>query len=118
MLSCHDGGELNDKPNACYDIIRPYDRLLFRCSRSPGESGLPAILGDHMVLLQGKSVPIWGWADPGEGVAVQFLDQRRSTRAGEDGSWKVTLSPIKAGGPFEMTIRGNRTLVLKEHPGW
>ena len=34
-----------------------------------------ALFGDHMVLQQGMSVPVWGWADPGEQVTV---DHRRS----------------------------------------
>jgi sialate O-acetylesterase len=34
------------------------------------EVKLPAIIGDNMVLQQGKQTPIWGWAEPGEKVTV------------------------------------------------
>ncbi len=34
------------------------------------EVKLPAIIGDNMVLQQGKPVVIWGWAEAGEEVAV------------------------------------------------
>ena len=33
---------------------------------------LPALFTDHMVLQQGKPVPVWGWADNGEEITVEF----------------------------------------------
>ncbi|MDB6138021.1 MAG: hypothetical protein JWO94_1093, partial [Verrucomicrobiaceae bacterium] len=33
---------------------------------------LPAIFSDHMVLLKAESVPVWGWAVPGEHVRITF----------------------------------------------
>ena len=37
-----------------------------------GEVRLPALFSDHMVLQGGEPVPIWGWAVPGEQVAVEI----------------------------------------------
>ena len=34
---------------------------------------LPAIFSDHMVLQQGTTVPVWGWAAPGESVSAGLL---------------------------------------------
>ena len=54
---------------------------------------VPAVIADNMVLQQSASVPIWGWADPGEEVAVtpSWMTQAVKTRAGADGSWRVMV---------------------------
>ena len=41
----------------------------------PAAVKLPAIIGDNMVLQQGRPVPIWGWADKGEEVTVAVANQ-------------------------------------------
>jgi sialate O-acetylesterase len=68
---------------------------------------------DDCVLQRGMKVPIWGTADPGERVIVQFQGQEASTTAGKNGEWKVVLDKLKEGGPFELTIRGNNAVELK-----
>jgi hypothetical protein len=40
------------------------------------------LFSDHMVLQRDKPVPVWGWADPGERVAVEFAG-RASLERGE-----------------------------------
>lgn len=75
---------------------------------------LPRIFSDHMVLQQEIPVPVWGWATKGEKIQVSFNGQTLSARADNNGRWKVTLAPMKAGGPFEMTIRGKNTLTLHD----
>ena len=69
---------------------------------------LPAILSDGMVLQRERPVKIWGNADKGENVTVVFKKKKFSTVAGEDGKWLVELPPMKAGGPFEMTVNDIR----------
>ncbi|MBM3860343.1 MAG: sialate O-acetylesterase [Verrucomicrobia bacterium] len=64
---------------------------------------------DNAVLQRGVPLPVTGTADEGERVAVVFQNQKVSTVA-KGGQWKVTLKPLQAGGPFEMTIG---TTVLK-----
>jgi len=41
-------------------------------------------------------VPVWGWADPGATVAVEFNEQRKTATVGADGRWQVTLDAMKA----------------------
>ena len=38
---------------------------------STAEVRLPSIIGENMVLQQKSHVAIWGWAQPGEAVAVK-----------------------------------------------
>jgi sialate O-acetylesterase len=51
---------------------------------------------DHAVLQQGKPVPVWGWADPGEAVRVEFGSLQAATVADDLGRWQVQLRPLKA----------------------
>ena len=75
---------------------------------------LPEVLGEHMVLQRGLPVHIWGAADPGESVAVEFRGETRTATADELGRWSVSLPPVEPGGPFELTIKGRNTIVLQD----
>jgi sialate O-acetylesterase len=71
-----------------------------------GAVKLPALISDHMVLQQGMPVRIWGTADPGESVRVEFQGQSVATAARADGKWEAWLRPLVAAGPLEMSING------------
>ena len=73
---------------------------------------LHGLFTDNMVLQRDVKAPVWGWAEPGEVVTVRFNGQTVRTAA-EDGRWEVFLYPMKAGGPYEMTISGNNEIVLR-----
>jgi len=74
---------------------------------------VPAIIGDNMVLQQGKKIRIWGWANPNEKVSVVFASQKANAVADVSGHWQTLLGPVKAGGPFELTISASNTLTIK-----
>jgi sialate O-acetylesterase len=74
---------------------------------------LPKIFGDNMVLQRNKVIPVWGWADPHEKISVRFNHQTKSVTADKDGNWKVNLDKESAGGPFQMTVKGNNTVTFK-----
>jgi sialate O-acetylesterase len=68
------------------------------------------VIGNDMVLQQGSSLPIWGWADKGEEVTVSVAGQTVSGKAGDDGRWEVKLAKLEAAPdekPLEMTIKGS-----------
>lgn len=69
-----------------------------------------ALFGDGAVLQQGIEVPVWGQAEEGEQVTVRFQDQERTTTASA-GRWMIRLMPLRAGGPFTMTIAGKSNVV-------
>ena len=72
------------------------------------ELRLPAIVGDHMVLQQKQSNPIWGWDTPGAKVTVTFAGQTHTAEAGADGRWAVALEALPANGtPQVLTIAGS-----------
>jgi sialate O-acetylesterase len=82
----------------------PVLALLLASSAPRAEIALHPLFGDHMVLQQGITAPVWGTAAAGEEVTVSIAGQRKSARAGADGRWQVKLDPMKPGGPHEMTI--------------
>src|SRR5690348_8154977 len=75
---------------------------------------LPALISDHMVLQQGMPVRVWGTADPGEGVRVDFQGQSVSVKASANGKWTAWLRPLVAAGPLEMTIAAGNTITVKD----
>jgi len=78
-----------------------------------GQVTLPRIFTGNMVLQRDIPVPVWGCASPGEKVSVKFNGQSVSARASRDGRWMVKLAPLKAGGPFDMIIKGKTSIILK-----
>jgi len=74
---------------------------------------LPSIISDNMVLQQGLKVRIWGSANAGEHVAVTFDKKTSNATADVQGRWQVLLGPLKAGGPFELTVKGDNVLTVK-----
>jgi sialate O-acetylesterase len=67
---------------------------------------LPRVFSSHMVLQQEKPIVIWGWAEPNEKVTIQMSSARAEVTANDKGEWKVVLPPMKASGPFVMTVSG------------
>lgn len=57
---------------------------------------LNRLFSDHMVLQQSTTVPVWGWADPGDKITVRFGDQTVSTVTNEDGEWRADFAPLEA----------------------
>ncbi len=57
---------------------------------------LPHIFTDHMVLQREMPVPVWGTAEAGESITVEFAGQRVTTTADTAGQWRVDLAPLPA----------------------
>jgi sialate O-acetylesterase len=63
------------------------------------ELTVASLFTDHAVLQRDMPVPVWGQADPGATVTVQFAGQKRTVVAGPDGNWQLALDPMQ--GSFE-----------------
>ncbi len=69
---------------------------------------LPKLLDDGCVLQAGRAVRIWGWADAGAHVTVDFEGRKASTEVGSaDGAWCVSLQSMDAGGPFTLRVESS-----------
>ncbi|HUS05052.1 MAG TPA: sialate O-acetylesterase [Bryobacteraceae bacterium] len=75
---------------------------------------LPALIGDHMMLQRDLPVRLWGNADAGEPVNVSLAGKQASTVADALGRWSVSLAPLAAGGPFDLTIQGKNALRISD----
>jgi sialate O-acetylesterase len=89
------------------------------------------LCSDGMVLQQGRTCRVWGTADPEEEFTFiwKFGDKAiggGKHKADKDGKWSavVPLDPklegapegfiAKAGGPYEITIKGKNTVTIKD----
>ncbi len=71
---------------------------------------LAPVFTDHAVLQQGKPVPVWGRADPGEKVAVTFGTQQVSALADAAGAWIAYLDPLAAS-PTGMNLTAGTVVI-------
>lgn len=78
------------------------------------EVKLPAIVSDHMLLQAGVPARVFGKAEPGESVTVQFRGQTHNATTAADGRWHVWLQPLKAGDAGDMTIAGKNTITVRD----
>jgi sialate O-acetylesterase len=78
------------------------------------EVTLPTVLASHMVVQRNLPTHFWGWANPGESIAVTFRNQTRTTTADTLGKWSLFLPPGEAGGPFTVTVKATNTLTLDD----
>ena len=77
------------------------------------EVKLPKIFSDNMVLQRDLPIPVWGWANKNEKITIQINGQSRTVKAGKNGEWKTTFDPMKAGGPYRITVEGKNTIVFE-----
>jgi sialate O-acetylesterase len=59
---------------------------------------------DHAVLQRDKPIPVWGLASPSAEVDVAFAGKSAHATADASGNWHTELSPMSAGGPFELAV--------------
>lgn len=69
-----------------------------------GRLSIPEAWSDNMVLQRDRVIRLSGRADRNEAVNVAIAGNIYHTRASETGEWKVMLSPLRAGGPYELMV--------------
>ena len=66
---------------------------------------LASVFSDHTVLQRERPVPVWGWANPGDEVTVEFAGQKKTAQADAAGKWMVTLDSLAASSqPRDLVI--------------
>jgi sialate O-acetylesterase len=88
--------------------------LLLAIKATFADVKLPRLISDGMVLQRNSPLKIWGWAKAGEEVVVNFKQKSYQTIANHKGVWSISLKPLKEGGPYEMTIKGNNQIIIKD----
>jgi sialate O-acetylesterase len=77
-------------------------------SQSRAQLTTAKLFADHMVLQRNQPIPVWGWGAKKAKVTVSFNGQAVKVKADEQGGWKAVLTPMPAGGPYEMTISSGK----------
>ena len=69
-----------------------------------------------MVLQRDMEVNVWGWANKGQEVSVEFAGQVVSGQAGDDGRWQVKLNPMptNAEGSELKVSAGSESKTIKD----
>lgn len=65
---------------------------------------LPQLFQSGMVMQRNKTIPVWGKADAGESVTIQFNKKQYTTTADANGKWRIDLPKMKAGGPYQLSV--------------
>lgn len=83
---------------------------VFPLTSAWAEVHVASAFGDHMVLQREMKLPVWGTAEPGETVTVEFAGQKKQTTAAGDGQWRLELAPLTASAtPASFSISGTST---------
>ena len=63
---------------------------------------------DNAVLQRDVTVPVWGVADPGAKIIVEFSGQKKKSTADANGRWEVSLDPLAATAkPRVLSVRSS-----------
>ncbi|MFA7420142.1 MAG: sialate O-acetylesterase [Melioribacteraceae bacterium] len=91
-----------------------YLLLVFSCTTDLfADAKLANVFTSNMVLQRDKTVYLWGKADAGEKIKINFNSHLVNVEADQSGKWKAELPPMNAGGPFELVVEGKNKIVLK-----
>lgn len=86
--------------------------LGFAALSTIADVGMPSIFSDGMVLQRDASVPIFGWASPGERIKVTgswAADATAEAVTDARGRWSVSLRTPERADPATLTVQGNTT---------
>jgi len=84
-------------------------------SNSYSQTKLASFFSDRMVLQQNKAVSIWGKDKPKTTVEViGNWGQKSKTKTDKQGNWKLKIQTPAAGGPYTLSVKGNKKIVLKD----
>ena len=76
---------------------------------------LAPVFQDHAVLQRDRPIPVWGHAQRGAQVHVDFAGAHITARADEHGDWQAQLPVQKAGGPYTLQAHsGTATQVASD----
>lgn len=99
-------------------LVVPFGLALFGAlgGAARADVRLPKVLASGMVVQQQSEVAIWGWADPGEAIAVTASwGSEAKTVTGADGRFQVLLATPKAKEQgYQITVRGKNSVVLDD----
>ncbi len=74
---------------------------------------LPQLISDGMILQRERPNKIWGYVGEGIKVIVKFVNVTYETEGDSKGRWEIYLNPLPDGGPYNMEIKADRVIVIR-----
>ncbi|MEO2028433.1 MAG: sialate O-acetylesterase [Fuerstiella sp.] len=88
---------------------------LSACATTSADVRVPRLFGDSMVLQQQTSNAVWGFASPGEQVAVRASwGAEAITVADGNGDWRVMLQTPEHGTGHSLIVSGRNTIKIQD----
>jgi sialate O-acetylesterase len=88
--------------------------LVFSSVLCFGQTKLPGFFSNNMVLQQDQQVSIWGEDKPGTKIKIKgSWGKDAQIVTGINGKWKTKLQTPKAGGPYELLVKGSKTITYQ-----
>lgn len=98
------------KPIRIFLVVSTF-LMLLSCKKESSFLKVHQLFTDNMVLQRQVGIPVWGKAMPGTKIKVGLNGASSETITKKDSSWTVKLSPQKAGGPYELAVKTDDTLL-------
>lgn len=92
-----------------------YTFCLLQISNADAAIKINSLFSDHVVLQQGKPIPVWGTANEGEKITVKFNGQSLSTTT-VNGKWLVKLAamPCLLSGAEMIVSSATETIIVND----
>lgn len=88
--------------------------LFFYASTVSSQTSLPNFFGSNMVLQQQQMASIWGKDNIKTKITVKgSWGNAAQTITDENGNWKLKIQTPQAGGPYTVTIKGTKEIILQ-----
>lgn len=76
---------------------------------------LPKLISDGMILQRDAPLILWGWASPGESIALTLAGKTYKTKTSTQGDWKIQIPAHAADGKaHKISIKGKNQIILKD----
>ena len=99
--------------------LKPYTLLILLLAPATllAELSLPHFFSNNMVLQRDREVSIWGKADPGANVTVNFKGRQVNVWAKTDGNWNAVIDsgPADSNGANLSVSNGQERTTLAIH---
>lgn len=79
-----------------------------------GGLSLPPVFSDHMVIQRNRPIRIYGRADAGKRIRVEFAGNESIVHAASDGTWQAEFAGLEAGGSYQLTVSADKTIQIRD----
>lgn len=90
-----------------HTLIRVSIAIAMFATTAFAEIRLHPLFADHAVLQREKPIVVWGTSTAGATISASLNNAVADAKSDSDGRWKISLPAMKAGGPYELVVKGD-----------